>query len=136
MLLKRILIALAVATGMIASAATAAKELRMGLLVPESHEWAQAAKAMVKELEETSQGKYTVTIYPAGQLGNEAQMLQQLQTGALDLSFMTVAEISNRVPEFGALFAPYLVRNVHESGLLLQGPTAQKLLERLPREIG
>src|SRR5690606_12207477 len=85
---------------------------------------------------EKSQGKYSVTLFPAGQLGNEARMLQQLQTGALDMAFMTVAEITNRVPDFGALFAPYLVNNVKESGELLNGPTAQKLLERLPREVG
>lgn len=133
---KRVVTALAVAIGIASSAASAAKELRLGLIVPGTHDWSQAAVAMGKDLEKKSDGKYTVTVFPAGQLGNEAQMLQQLQTGALDMAFMTVAEITNRVPDFGALFAPYLVRDVRESGLLLNGPTAQKMLGRLPREIG
>ncbi|MCK9507795.1 MAG: TRAP transporter substrate-binding protein [Pigmentiphaga sp.] len=119
-----------------ASLAVQAKELRLGLIVTNTHAWTKAAEAMGKELSEKSQGKYSVTLFPAGQLGNEARMLQQLQTGALDMAFMTVAEITNRVPDFGALFAPYLVNNVKESGELLNGPTAQKLLERLPREVG
>lgn len=134
--LKKLLMTLAVTAGIAASATSAAKELRLGLIVPGAHEWSKAAVAMGEDLKEKSQGKYTVTVFPAGQLGNEAQMLQQLQTGALDMAFMTVAEITNRVPDFGAIFAPYLVRDVHESGLLLNGPTAQKMLERLPREIG
>lgn len=136
MSLKKILIAIAITTGMTTSLASAAKELRLGLIVAGSHEWSAAAAAMGEELEQASEGKYTVTIFPAGQLGNEAQMLQQLQTGALDMAFMTAAEITNRVPDFGALFAPYLVRDVREAGLLLNGPTAQKMLDRLPREIG
>ncbi|HVL76984.1 MAG TPA: TRAP transporter substrate-binding protein, partial [Noviherbaspirillum sp.] len=133
---KKLLTVLAVAAGLTASVAASAKEMRLGLIVPASHQWSQAATAMGEELKQKSNGKYSVTIFPAGQLGNEAQMLQQLQTGALDMAFMTAAEITNRVPDFGALFAPYLVRDVREAGVLLNGPTAQKMLERLPREVG
>ncbi len=118
------------------SAGAYAKDMRLGLIVPASHEWTKAAEAMGEELKEKSDGKYSVTVFPAGQLGNEAQMLQQLQTGALDMAFMTVAEITNRSEDFGALFAPYLVKNVHDSGVLLNGPTAQKMLEDLPGDVG
>ncbi len=80
---------------------------------------------MGEELKERSGGKYGVVVFPAGQLGSEARMLQQLQTGALDMAFMTTAEVANRVPDFGALFAPYLVRNVVQAGQLLNGPAAR-----------
>lgn len=133
---KKILTTLAVAAGMVCGTAASAKEMRLGLIVPASHQWSLAATAMGEELKQKSNGKYTVTIFPAGQLGNESQMLQQLQTGALDMAFMTAAEVSNRVPDFGALFAPYLVKDVRGAGTLLNGPTAQKMLERLPREVG
>lgn len=133
---KKLIGAVAMAAGVVFSGAAAAKDLRLGLIVPESHAWSQAAIAMGKELKEKSGGKYSVTIFPAGQLGSEAQMLQQMQTGALDMAFMTLAEITNRVPDFGAFYAPYLVRNVEQAGELLKGPTAQKMLDRLPREAG
>lgn len=136
MKLKKLLTTLAVAAGMTIAAAAGAKEMRLGLIVPATHQWSQAANAMGEELKQKTNGKYSVTIFPAGQLGNEAQMLQQLQTGALDMAFMTAAEVSNRVPDFGALFAPYLVKDVRQAGVLLNGPTAQKMLERLPREVG
>lgn len=113
-----------------------AKDLRLGLIVPESHAWSVAASAMGDELEERSGGDYSVTIFPSGQLGNEARMLQQLQSGALDMAFMTTAEITNRISDFGALYAPYLVRDVEQAGELLNGPAAQGLLERLPAEAG
>ncbi len=136
MQLRKLLNALFIAAGFAAASAASAKEMRLGLIVPASHQWSLAAVAMGEELKQKSNGKYSVTIFPAGQLGNEAQMLQQLQTGALDMAFMTVAEVTNRVQDFGALFAPYLVKDVQQAGMLLNGPTAQKLLERLPREVG
>src|SRR5690554_1718213 len=118
------------------SATVAAKELRLGLIVPGSHAWTVAASVMGDELNERSGGNYSVSVFPAGQLGSEAQMMQQLQTGALDMAFLTVAELTNSVTDFGALFAPYLVTDVKQAGDLLAAPAAQSLLDRLPRRTG
>ena len=118
------------------SASAGAKDLRLGLIVPNSHAWTAAARSMAEDLKEQSDGKYTVSIYPSGQLGSEARMLQQLQTGAVDMAFLTLAEITNRAPEFGAFYEPYLVENVEQAGELLNGPTATKMLENLPSEAG
>nr|WP_067286994.1 TRAP transporter substrate-binding protein [Marinobacterium profundum] len=118
------------------SGVASAKDLRLGLIVPGSHAWTVAAAAMGDELKARSGGNYSITTFPSGQLGSEARMLQQLQTGALDMAFMTTAEITNRIPDFGALYAPYLVRNVAQAGKLLNGRVAQGMLEKLPAEAG
>jgi TRAP-type C4-dicarboxylate transport system substrate-binding protein len=136
MKLTRTFVGVLAIAGLVLSAGAGAKDLRLGLITPPSHAWSQAALAMGAELKEKTGGKYSVTIFPSGQLGNEAQMLQQLQTGALDMAFLTLAEITNRIPDFGAFYAPYLVDNVEQAGKLLNGPTAQKMLGRLPREAG
>lgn len=136
MTLKKLLTILIVAAGTTLGAAAGAKEMRLGLIVPATHEWTKAANAMGEELKEKSNGKYSVTTFPAGQLGNEAQMLQQLQTGALDMAFMTAAELTNLVPDMSALFAPFLVDDSSQAEVLLKGPSAQALLDRLPREVG
>src|SRR5690625_747561 len=114
----------------------AAKELKLGLIVPGSHAWSQAAETLGEDLENQTNGEFSVAVFPAGQLGSEAQMLQQLQTGALDMAFMTVSEVANRVPDMGALFAPYLVDDVMQADKLLNTPTAQGLLEQLPSKAG
>ena len=62
------------------STVVGAKELKLGLIVPGDHAWSQAAREMGKELEQRTDGRYSVTLFPAGQLGSEAQMLQQMQT--------------------------------------------------------
>lgn len=77
-----------------------------------------------------------VSVFPAQQLGNEAEMLQQLQTGALDMAFMTVAEVSNRAPELGAFYAPYLANDIGHAGRILRSDTASDMLEPLPGQVG
>jgi len=63
-------------------------------------------------------------------------MLQQLQTGALDMAFLTVAEISNRDADFGAFYAPYLVKDIQGSADLLRSDAAKSLLNQLPKNVG
>lgn len=113
-----------------------AEEFRLGLITPPSHIWTQAAEDFGTELAEASDGAHSVTVFPARQLGNEAEMLQQLQTGALDMAFMTLAEVSNRIPDFGALYAPYLANDVAHAGRILRSDTATGMLDQLPAKVG
>lgn len=113
-----------------------ARDFRLGLITPPSHTWTQAANRLASDLNEQSKGGIRLLVYPSRQLGNEAQMLQLMQTGALDMAILTAAEISNRVPEFGALYTPYLARDIVQAAELLSGDVATGLLELLPQEIG
>ncbi|WP_346795516.1 TRAP transporter substrate-binding protein [Halomonas sp. Bachu 37] len=113
-----------------------ARDFRLGLITPAQHLWSTEAEAFAESLNERSAGEHSVTVYPAQQLGNEAQMVQQLQTGALDMAFLTIAEISNRIPDFGALYAPYLVDDVNHAARLLRSDAADELLDLMPQGVG
>ena len=112
------------------------QDFRLGLITPPSHHWTQAAQSFAETLNQQSEGRHSVSVFPAAQLGNEAQMVQQLQTGALDMAFLTVAEVSNRVPEFGAWYAPYLVDNIDEAAALLKSDAAESMFDLLPQQAG
>jgi tripartite ATP-independent transporter DctP family solute receptor len=116
--------------------AVQANEFRLGLITPPPHIWTKAAEAFGEELAEKSDGKHSVSVFPARQLGNEAEMLQQLQTGALDMAFMTVAEVSNRAADLGAFYAPYLADDIAHAGRILRSEGAKKLLDPLPGQVG
>ena len=120
----------------LATTAALAEDFRIGLITPPPHIWTKAAEAFGAELAEASGGAHSVTVFPARQLGNEAEMLQQLQTGALDMAFMTVAEVSNRATDFGAFYAPYLADDIDHAGRILRSDTAKNLLGQLPAEVG
>ncbi|MBH8579325.1 TRAP transporter substrate-binding protein [Bisbaumannia pacifica] len=120
----------------LASGNAQARDFRLGLITPPSHLWTQAAEGFGEELAEASAGEHSVSVFPSQQLGNEAQMVQQLQAGSLDMAFLTIAEISNRIPDFGALYAPYLVNDVAHAARLLRSDVAGELLELMPAQIG
>ncbi|SUA68520.1 TRAP transporter substrate-binding protein [Oligella urethralis] len=137
MKIKKLITALAITIGSLSLAQAAqAKNFRLGLITPASHIWAQSAERFGEDLSKASNGEHSVSIFPAGQLGNEASMLQQLQTGALDMAFITAAELSNRHQEMGILFAPFLVQNVDQVPELLASEPAQKLLDNLVQKTG
>ncbi|WP_295044832.1 TRAP transporter substrate-binding protein [uncultured Paracoccus sp.] len=108
-----------------------ADTLRIGMVTPPSHQWTQSAQALADTLSDETDGRLTLNVFPSGQLGNEAQMLQQLQSGALDFAFLTVGELANRDPDLGILIAPYLVPDGETAAKLLEGRTATALLDKM-----
>ncbi|MFP3385775.1 TRAP transporter substrate-binding protein [Tritonibacter sp. SIMBA_163] len=134
--LKSLKTAAAAATACCFALGAQAAEFRLGLLTPPPHIWTKAAEAFAADLNNASDGAHSVQVFPARQLGNEAQMMQQLQTGALDMAFLTVAEVSNRVPDLGAFYAPYLATDIDHAGRILRSDTAREMLKPLPAKAG
>ncbi|MWD27109.1 C4-dicarboxylate ABC transporter substrate-binding protein [Aquicoccus sp. SCR17] len=120
------LTALALATTALTASA---EEYRMGLITPPPHQWTVTANEAADEIREKTDGRVDILVFPSGQLGNEAQMLQQLQTGAMDFAFFTLGEFANRDPNYGIFLAPYIVDDVAGARELLKGDTAQELLD-------
>ncbi len=112
------------------------KVFRLGIATPPGHPWNNAAEAMGKRLSEETQGRLSVQVFPSNQLGNEAAMLQQMQSGALDMGWIMTAELGSRIPQVAAINAPWLVPSTEKVAALVRDPVALKLLETLPAETG
>ena len=91
--------------------ADSAKEFRLGLITPAGHSWNRAALQFGEALKKETNGRLSVTVFHSGQLGNEAAMMQQMQSGALDMGWIQAAELGSRVSSVAAINAPYLVRS-------------------------
>jgi len=50
-------------------------EFKLGHIAPPDHIWNQAAEKLAEELEERSDGRMTMELYPGGQLGSDADMI-------------------------------------------------------------
>lgn len=118
------------------SRAAAAKELRLGVITPAGHSWNRTAVQFGEALAKETNGRLKVTVFHSGQLGNESAMMQQLQSGALDMGWIQAAELGTRVPSVASINAPYLVRSTAAVAKLVKTPAALKLLDVLPRETG
>lgn len=118
------------------ASAQAEQRFRLGLITPPVHVWNQEVAALGETLLARSDGRFSITAYPSGQLGDEASMLQQLQTGALDMAWLTTAELTFRVPDMAALHAPFLVDNIADAARVFRSDEAREILDALPRATG
>lgn len=136
--MNKIFTALIATTSLLLPMASSAQDrnFRVGLITPPVHVWNEEARAMGETLSEMSDGRLSVTTFPSGQLGSESTMLQQLQTGALDMAWLTSAGLTLRVPDLSALHAPFLVTNIEDAAKVLRSEEAIEILDALPAATG
>ncbi len=113
-----------------------ARDLRLGIITPPGHPWNLAAERVGERLKAETNGRLSLTVFPSGQLGKESDMLQQMQSGALDLGWIMTAELGSRIPSIAAINAPWIVDSTAKVARLVREPLALSLLDVLPKDTG
>lgn len=132
---RTILSAAGAAVAMPSLALAQEKTLRLGITTPPGHPWNDTILKMAETLKAETNGRLNLTLFPAGQLGTEGAMLQQMQSGALDMGYIS-AELGARLPSQGAIMAPYVVRSTKAAAAFVRHPVALKTFAEFPRELG
>ena len=73
----------------------------------------------------------SIEIFPSSQLGAEADMVQQLETGAIDIGLMTNAYMSTREVSLNSWFMPYLFTNLEQATAMRNSDEAKQMLDAL-----
>ncbi|TSI03574.1 TRAP transporter substrate-binding protein [Lysinibacillus sp. BW-2-10] len=107
------------------------RTFKIAHVVQESHVWNATAVKFGEELEKLSDGRMNVQIFPASQLGAEADMVQQIETGAVEFGFLTNAYMSTREDSLNSWFMPYLFNNLDEAVAMRESEEAKQMLESL-----
>ena len=103
-------------------------KFKLAHITSTDHMWHKAAEKFNEELKARSDGKMELEIYPASQLGTEADMVQQVEAGSIDFAFITAAYLSARTPEMAAWFAPYTFKNLQEASDASHTDIAREIL--------
>ena len=85
---------------------------------------------------EKTDGKVVIDIYPAAQLGGERDVLEGLKLGTIDMTLNTSALIMNLTPEFGLLDLPFLFEDYEHARASLEGEGGQMLADKLLNDHG
>lgn len=104
-------------------------ELRVGLVVGDWSPHYQAVEAWSEILEEETDGKISLAIYPDGQIGGEREMMEAVQNGTLDIGLLSSVVYANFEPKMSVLEIPYLVSTFDEAEALMDGEVGEKLSE-------
>lgn len=94
-----------------AAKAEATYELRMGHSQAPDHPFNDTCEYFAKLVSERTNGDVEINVFPNGQLGDEATMLESCSMGTLDLLMANGANTAALVPELGFLGVCYLFDN-------------------------
>ncbi|MDC6385388.1 TRAP transporter substrate-binding protein [Flagellimonas taeanensis] len=105
------------------------KTIRLAHGLDVNHSVHRAMVQMGEDLNNLSNGKLRIEIYPNQQLGTEREILELIQLGSLDMTKVSVATLENFAPKTRILGLPYLFENRKHAFEVLDGPIGQSLLD-------
>lgn len=93
----------------------------------------QGAEAFKEKLEEVSDGKMTVEIYPNGQLGTLADAAQGIQMGTIDVAPISSTVLANFAPSIAVYDLPFLIESEQQAYDSLDGDVGKVLEAELEK---
>ena len=72
----------------------------------------KAAELFAQKVEQYTQGRYKVQVYPAGQLANDPKGVEQLQLGGIDFTVTGTGTYATHIPTLNLTALPFLVETL------------------------
>lgn len=73
-----------------------------------------AALLFAKAVEQNTQGRYKVQVFPAAQLANDPKAIEQLQIGGIDFTVSSTGSYATHLPTLNLTMLPYLVESFEQ----------------------
>ena len=105
--------------------------LRLAHVVNEQDGFHIAATKFEELVEERTDGKVTIEIFPNASLGDERTLLEGMQIGTVDMGVITNGPVANFVEEMAVFELPFLFPSPEAAYSVLDGPIGQELLDKL-----
>ncbi|SET08153.1 tripartite ATP-independent transporter solute receptor, DctP family [Natronincola peptidivorans] len=111
--------------------------LRMSITVSENSSWYEGATLFGELLEERTNGRYLVDVYPNEQLsgGDTVRGIEMVQSGVTDLDIHSTIIWTGIDPKFTVVNMPWLIPSYDEADAALSGPGKEMLFD-LARDKG
>ncbi|PWB63568.1 MAG: C4-dicarboxylate ABC transporter [Bradyrhizobiaceae bacterium] len=91
----------------------------------------EAVVRMGKKLEQATNGRLSVQMFPSMQLGGEKEMIEQAQVGALAMARISVGPMGPIVPELNVFNLPFMFRDTAHMEKVIDGPIGDEMLKKL-----
>lgn len=124
----KLLAGAAAALAMSLSAAAAETTLKLAHAAPETDLQQTMSLFFKEQVEARSNGSVKVNIFPSGQLGNDAQMIDGTRAGIIDISMVGLNNYSGLMPESAAFTLPFMFPTRDAAYRVLDGNVGQGVL--------
>jgi tripartite ATP-independent transporter DctP family solute receptor len=89
----------------------------------------EAIQRMGKKLEQQTNGRISIQMFPSMQLGGEKEMIEQAQVGALQIARISVGAMGPVVDELNVFNLPFVFKDEAQMRRVIDGPIGQKMLD-------
>ena len=105
--------------------------LKIGINLDEDSSHGEASKLFKERVEELSEGRLNVQLYPNQQLGDMRAQIEQVQSGALEMTIQGTSTLSNFAKPLEIIELPFLFPDEEVMWEVLSGETGQEILSEL-----
>jgi tripartite ATP-independent transporter DctP family solute receptor len=124
--------AAAFATALLAGSASAQTVLRSSDTHPDGYPTVEAVKYFGELVKERTAGRYSVEVYFGAQLGQEADTIEQVRSGVLDLNRVSMAPWNSLVPLTKIPSLPYLFTSPDHARKVMAGDIGKEVAAGFP----
>jgi tripartite ATP-independent transporter DctP family solute receptor len=103
-------------------------ELKLAHGLPTDHPVHKAMMFMAQRCSELSDGKLTIEVYPAEQLGSEQQCVELVQIGSLAITKVSAAVMESFTDAYKVFGLPYIFRSKEHAFKIMDGEIGRDLL--------
>ncbi len=133
---QKLLSAAILASSLFTGIASAADyTLKFGHLANDDNVWNKAALHFQKTVEEKSEGRIEVLVYPNSELGSEMDIINGIQLGTVDLT-ISGESLQNWAPKAALLAIPYAIRDSEHLAAVANGEVGKEIEEQITQRSG
>src|SRR5580698_5079968 len=98
---------------------------------PEGYPTVAAVESLGKKLEAATNGRLSVQMFAAMQLGGEKEAIEQAQVGAIQFARVSVGTIGPVIDDLNVFNLPFLFRNTAHMQTIVDGDIGTELLDKV-----
>ncbi len=103
-------------------------EIKFGIGLAEDSPQALSVDYFGEILDERSDGRIEVSLFPNSQVGDDLQMMNALQSGTLEMTYPSTSPATSFVPELALFDLPFLFPTPEDADALLDGEIGTEML--------
>lgn len=111
--------------------AASAQVIKAADVHPQGYPNVVAVQHMGDKLKEQTNGDLEIKVFPGGVLGDEKQMIEQAQMGAIDMIRVSMAPVAAILPEIEVFTLPYVFRDEDHMHKVIDGDIGKQIGEKL-----
>ena len=122
--MKKTIIAVLASMALTSSAFAAdfdATTIRLAHTAATSHAHHKACEQFAKNVSDRTGGKVKVEVYPAGELGDQPALAEQITMGSLDMAVVSLGNLATYSKKLNAMTAPFLFDNYDHAHKVIDG---------------